>query len=101
MRRVRLAELDNDDSRLAELAIESGLLRESMVALARDLTAARTKAAEHFAEILWKLTLHKNTAVCCVLASRCGYCFQMCTSREKSALRQGIWYTYCSSTCFA
>ena len=47
---MRLAELDNDDSRLAELAIESGLLRESMVTLARDLTAARTKAAEHFAE---------------------------------------------------
>ena len=47
---VRLAELDNDDSRLAELAIESGRLRESMVALAGELTAARTKAAERFAE---------------------------------------------------
>ncbi len=30
---LRLAELDNDDSRLAELAIESGRLRESMVRL--------------------------------------------------------------------
>ena len=46
----RLAELDNDDSRLAELAIESSRLRDSMVALAGELTAARTKAAEHFAE---------------------------------------------------
>jgi DNA repair protein RecN (Recombination protein N) len=46
----RLAELDNDDSRLAELAIESGRLRESMVALAGELTATRTKAAERFAE---------------------------------------------------
>ena len=47
---MRLAELDNDDSRLAELAVESGRLRESMVALAAELTAVRTKAAEHFAE---------------------------------------------------
>ena len=47
---MRLAELDNDDSRLAELAIESGRLRESMVSLAGELTAARTKAAERFAE---------------------------------------------------
>ena len=47
---TRLAELDNDDSRLAELAVESALLRESMVALAGELTAARTKAAERFAE---------------------------------------------------
>jgi DNA repair protein RecN (Recombination protein N) len=46
---LRLAELDSDDSRLAELAIESGRLRESMVALAGKLTAARTKAAERFA----------------------------------------------------
>ncbi len=47
---LRLAELDNDDSRLAELAIESGRLRESMVGFAAELTAARTKAAERFAE---------------------------------------------------
>jgi len=47
---IRLTELDSDDSRLAELAIESGRLRESMVSLAGELTAARTKAAERFAE---------------------------------------------------
>jgi DNA repair protein RecN (Recombination protein N) len=47
---TRLTELDNDDSRIAELAIESGRLRESMVMLAAELTAARTKAAERFAE---------------------------------------------------
>jgi DNA repair protein RecN (Recombination protein N) len=47
---LRLDELDNDDSRIAELAIESNRLRESMVALAGELTAARTKAAERFAE---------------------------------------------------
>ncbi len=47
---MRLAELDNDDSRLAELAIESGRLRESMLTLAGELTATRTNAAERFAE---------------------------------------------------
>jgi DNA repair protein RecN (Recombination protein N) len=47
---VRLAELDNDDSRLAELAVESTRLRESLVTFAAELTAARTKAAERFAE---------------------------------------------------
>jgi DNA repair protein RecN (Recombination protein N) len=47
---LRLAELENDDSRLAELAIESTRLRDSMVALAGKLTGARTKAAERFAE---------------------------------------------------
>ena len=47
---LRLAELDNDDSRLTELAIESARLHESMVALAGELTAARTKAADRFAE---------------------------------------------------
>ncbi len=47
---IRLAELDSDDSRLAELAIESGRLREAVVSQAGELTAARTKAAERFAE---------------------------------------------------
>ncbi len=47
---LRLTQLANDDSRLAQLAIESGRLRESMVGFAAELTAARTKAAERFAE---------------------------------------------------
>jgi DNA repair protein RecN (Recombination protein N) len=47
---VRLSELDNDDSRLAELATESTLLRESMVALAAELSAARVATAQRFGD---------------------------------------------------
>ena len=47
---LRLAELENDDCRVAELATEAHRLRDSMVALAGELTAVRTKAAERFAE---------------------------------------------------
>jgi DNA repair protein RecN (Recombination protein N) len=47
---VRLSELDNDDSRLAELAAESTLLRASMVALASELSVARVATAQRFGD---------------------------------------------------
>jgi DNA repair protein RecN (Recombination protein N) len=47
---VRLSELDNDDSRLAELAAESTLLRASMITLAAELSAARLATAQRFGD---------------------------------------------------
>jgi DNA repair protein RecN (Recombination protein N) len=47
---VRLDELDNDESRLAELTLEAARHRASMVAFAEQLTAARHKTATRFAE---------------------------------------------------
>jgi DNA repair protein RecN (Recombination protein N) len=46
----RLAELDNDDNRLAELSAEAARLRASMVGLAEQLTVARHKTATLFGE---------------------------------------------------
>jgi DNA repair protein RecN (Recombination protein N) len=46
----RLAELDNDDSRLAELSAEATRLRALMVAFGEQLTAARHKTATLFGE---------------------------------------------------
>jgi DNA repair protein RecN (Recombination protein N) len=45
---TRLAELDDDDSLVAELAAESKRLHDSLVELATELTAARTRAAGRF-----------------------------------------------------
>jgi DNA repair protein RecN (Recombination protein N) len=47
---ARLAELENDDTRLTELAAESTQLRAAMVELAEQLTVARVRAANRFAD---------------------------------------------------
>ncbi|MGI5337138.1 DNA repair protein RecN [Streptomyces sp. CA-181903] len=47
---ARLGELEGDDDRIAELAAEHDALRDELGALARQLTDARTEAAERFAE---------------------------------------------------
>ncbi|GAA2438826.1 DNA repair protein RecN [Streptomyces macrosporus] len=47
---ARLAELDSDDDRIAELTTERDALRARLAELARRLTAARAEAAERFAE---------------------------------------------------
>ncbi|MFF2809281.1 DNA repair protein RecN [Streptomyces sp. NPDC058000] len=46
---ARLAELDGDDDRIAELAAECDALRAELGELAQQLTDARTASAEHFA----------------------------------------------------
>ncbi len=47
---ARLAELENDDTRLTELAAQSTQLRAAMVAVAEQLSAARVRAANRFAD---------------------------------------------------
>src|SRR5450432_2296574 len=47
---MRLAELENDDTRLTELAAEATQLRAAMIALAEQLSAARVMAANRFAD---------------------------------------------------
>jgi DNA repair protein RecN (Recombination protein N) len=47
---LRLAELDNDDDRIAELAAEQAGLRAELGLLAAELTRARQDAAERFAK---------------------------------------------------
>jgi DNA repair protein RecN (Recombination protein N) len=46
----RLAELDNDDARIAELGTESARIRTELATLAADLTVARNRAAVRFAD---------------------------------------------------
>ncbi|MEU7637486.1 DNA repair protein RecN [Streptomyces sp. NPDC039016] len=46
---ARLAELDGDDDRIAELTAECDALRAELGELAQQLTDARTASAEHFA----------------------------------------------------
>ncbi|GLF96129.1 DNA repair protein RecN [Streptomyces yaizuensis] len=45
----RLTELDGDDDRIGELAVERDALRDELSALAEAVTQARTEAAERFA----------------------------------------------------
>ncbi|KAF4407364.1 MULTISPECIES: DNA repair protein RecN [Streptomyces] len=47
---ARLAELDNDDDRIAELTQEHDTLRAELSGLAQALTDARTEAAKRFAD---------------------------------------------------
>jgi DNA repair protein RecN (Recombination protein N) len=47
---ARLAELEDDDDRIEELAAERAALREELTGLAEQLTAARTEAARRFAD---------------------------------------------------